>query len=280
MPAFGLAGPWRDRPGFTQTMEQATGAAWLTGHPADQPRIQRGPCDPNAGMHAVVAALAGLEQRDATGRGCFVESAMIDTATAICPEPVLEWTAYGRLLGREGNRSPWANPSGLYACQGREQWLAIGCANDRQWHALTRALDRPDWAADCALADASGRRAAADQLDAGIGQWVGSRELGEALEILIAAGVPAAPAVDPRATSEHPQLRARGMFELVEHPVAGVHPVPTLPFRVSDVRQWHRTPAPTFGQHNTDVLSGLGISSQELAGLQMRGVISDRPLGV
>ena len=49
MPAFGLDGPWRDRVGFAQTMEQVTGMAWITGHRDDQPRIPRGPCDPMAG---------------------------------------------------------------------------------------------------------------------------------------------------------------------------------------------------------------------------------------
>ncbi len=280
MPAFGLSGPWRDRPGFTQTMEQATGAAWLTGHPEDQPRIQRGPCDPNAGMHAVVAALAALEQRDATGRGCLVESAMFDTATAICPEPVLEWTAYGRLLEREGNRSPWASPSGLYACRGEERWLALGCSNDEQWQALTVVLGRDDWRASASLAEPSGRRAAADELDAVIAAWAAGRELDEAVETLVAAGIPAAPAIDPRACSEHPQSAARGMFELVDHPVAGTLPTPTLPFRVTGVDRWHRTPAPTFGQHNAEVLSAIGVSDQERAALMDSGVISDRPLGL
>ncbi|MFN8644352.1 MAG: CoA transferase [Candidatus Binatia bacterium] len=55
MPAFGLSGPWRDNTGFAQTMEQMTGLAWVTGHRDDQPRIQRGPCDPLAGMHAAFA---------------------------------------------------------------------------------------------------------------------------------------------------------------------------------------------------------------------------------
>lgn len=278
MPAFGLAGPWRDRPGFTQTMEQATGAAWLTGHPQDQPRIQRGPCDPNAGMHAVIAALTGLEQRDATGRGCLVESAMFDTAIAICPEPVLEWTAYGRLLEREGNRSPWANPSGLYACVGTEKWIAIGCADDAQWLALAHALDRPDWIADPGLAGAQGRRAAADELDKGIAEWAGGRTVDQAVEALVAAGVPAAPAVDPRASSQHPQIAFRGMFELVDHPVAGAHLMPTLPFRVDGVDRWHRTPAPTLGQHNAEVLNGLGVSAEDVAGLERRGIVSTRPL--
>ena len=280
MPAFGLAGPWCDRPGFTQTMEQATGAAWLTGHPEDQPRIQRGPCDPNAGMHAVVAALAALEQRDSTGQGCFVESAMFDTAAAICPEAVLEWTAYSRLLGREGNRSPWASPSGLYGCRGTEKWLALGCADDAQWLALTTVLGRPDLAADPALADAQGRRLAADDLDKQIAAWAHSREVGEAVDALVRAGVPAAPAFDPRATSDHPQLAARGLFELVDHPVAGIIPTPTLPFRVDGIERWHRTPAPTVGQHNAEVLGGLGLTRAELADLERDGVISDRPLAL
>ena len=126
-------------------------------------------------MHAVIAALTALETRDATGRGCFVESAMFDSAIAICPEPVLEWTAYGRLLEREGNRSVWASPSGLYACLGTEKWIAVSCANDSQWRALALLLDRGDWAADPALAAAQGRRAAADEIDKAIAEWAGAR---------------------------------------------------------------------------------------------------------
>ena len=73
MPAFGLSGPWRDRVGFAQTMEQITGLAWLTGHPHDQPRIQRGPCDPLAGTHAAFATLVALAERERTGTGHLVE---------------------------------------------------------------------------------------------------------------------------------------------------------------------------------------------------------------
>ena len=62
MPAFGLDGPWSDRPGFAQTIEQACGLAWITGPADDQPRIQRGPCDPNGGQHAVVALCTALAE--------------------------------------------------------------------------------------------------------------------------------------------------------------------------------------------------------------------------
>ena len=103
MPAFGLDGPWRDRPGFAQTMEQITGLAWVTSHADDQPRIQRGPCDPNGGLHAVFAALVALERRERTGEGCLVEAPMFEAAINVGAEPAIEWSANG-VLGS----SAWA----------------------------------------------------------------------------------------------------------------------------------------------------------------------------
>ena len=92
MPAFGLSGPWRDNTGFAQTMEQVTGLAWLTGHTWDQPRIQRGPSDPNAGMHAAFAVLVGLAERDATGEGCQLEVTMVEGALNAAAELAIEYT--------------------------------------------------------------------------------------------------------------------------------------------------------------------------------------------
>ena len=171
MPAFGLDGPWRDRPGFAQTMEQVTGLAWLTGHVDDQPRIQRGPCDPNGGMHAVVGALVALERRDRSGVGSLVESTMFEAALNISAELIVEWTKYGNASTREGSRSPWAAPQGVYATDTRERWLVLSVATDEQWSALVDALGRPDWATDPALRTHEGRRAAHDLLDEKLGAW-------------------------------------------------------------------------------------------------------------
>jgi crotonobetainyl-CoA:carnitine CoA-transferase CaiB-like acyl-CoA transferase len=113
MPAFGLDGPWRDRTGFAQTMEQMTGMAWLTGHPDDQPRIQRGPCDPLAGMHAAFAFLVALGERERTRRGAHVECTMVEGALNAAAEQILEWSAYGRRMERMGNRGPDGAPQGL-----------------------------------------------------------------------------------------------------------------------------------------------------------------------
>jgi crotonobetainyl-CoA:carnitine CoA-transferase CaiB-like acyl-CoA transferase len=281
MPAFGLTGPWRDRTGFAQTMEQLTGLAWLTGYRDDQPRIQRGPSDPNAGMHAAFAALVALAERDATGEGQHVEVTMIEGALNAAAEQEVEFSAYGRLLGRDGNRTPTAAPQGLYACRGTEQWLAISVADDEQWSALVDLLGRPAWATDPALATLAGRRAAHDRLDEELGAWAAGQVVEEAVDNLVAAGVAAAPAVDPRTTALHPQFVARRFCETVDHPVAGSHLIPGLPFRFSTVDRWLRTPAPTLGQHNREVLGGiLGLSDAEIDALEANGVIGTRPAGL
>jgi crotonobetainyl-CoA:carnitine CoA-transferase CaiB-like acyl-CoA transferase len=130
MPAFGLSGPWRDHTGFAQTMEQLSGMAWVTGHVDDQPRIPRGPCDPLAGMHGALAFLVALAQRVGSGHGHHVESTMVESALNVAAEQVIESSAYGNLLHRDGNRSPLAAPQGLYPCAGgepgAENWLALG----------------------------------------------------------------------------------------------------------------------------------------------------------
>ena len=281
MPAFGLTGPWRDHVGFAQTMEQISGLAWVTGHADDQPRIPRGPCDPFAGMHAAFSLLVALRARETTGEGQFVEAPMVEGALNAAAEQVVEFTAYGNLMRRAGNRSPGVAPQGLYPCRGNDQWLALSIATDVQWESLKRVLGEPLWAADPTLNTLAGRTAAHDHIDAELKRWAADRDLTTIVEQLVNAGVPAAPVVDPRTTSEHPQMRARGFFETCTHPVVGTHPIPTLPFRFAGVDHWLRNPAPTLGQHNHEILGTLlGLSAEQIAALEAEEVIGTRPKGL
>ncbi|MDJ0788956.1 MAG: CoA transferase [Myxococcota bacterium] len=286
MPAFGLSGPWRDRPGFAATMEQLSGLAWVTGHPDDQPRIPRGPCDPIAGAHAAFALLVALARRERSGRGHLVESTMVESALNVAAESVLEWSAYGRRLERQGNRSHLAAPQGLYECaEGKtatDEWLALSVANDAQWRALREALGEPGWAMDPTLEKLEGRRQAHDAIDEELRRWTAGRNREELLEQLRARGIAASPVVNAsRVLQSVPHLQARGYFERPEHPVVGPMPLPGLPFRFASVEHWLRTPAPTLGQHNQDVLGGLlGLSGEELAALQRDDIIGTRPVDV
>ena len=286
MPAFGLTGPWRDRPGFAQTMEQWSGLAWVTGHVDDQPRIPRGPCDPLAGVHAAFALLVALAERAATGRGHHVESTMVESALNVAAEQVVEWSAYGQLIHRDGNRSPLAAPQGLYPClggePGMERWLAVSLVDDAQWQALRSMLGQPEWAMDADLDTHAGRRLAHDAIDERLREWTRTQEPALLASTLRAHGIPASEVANPcRLLETNPQLQARRYFEAPEHPVVGALPLPSWPFRYASLDRWLRTPAPTLGQDNDRVLCGLlGVSAGELHGLEAEGVIGTRPRGL
>jgi crotonobetainyl-CoA:carnitine CoA-transferase CaiB-like acyl-CoA transferase len=281
MPAFGLTGPWREHLGYAQTMEQVTGMAWRTGRPEQPPRVPRGPCDPLTGYHAAFALLLGLLRRDRTGQGASIEVPMIDAALNAAAELIVEYTATGTVLQREGNRCRDAAPQGIYPCRvadrGREQWLAVSIADDDQWAALRGVLDRAD---DPALRTLAGRRAAHDDLDRHLASWAADRDREEAVKVLVEAGVPAGAVRDPRLMSEHPQLLGFGYYEQSDHPVVGPRWIPALPFRYDDVEHWSRGRAPLLGEHNGYVLRDvLGFSAAEYDKFEETAVIGTRPVG-
>src|SRR3954452_22965005 len=99
-------------------------------------------------MHAAFALIVGLFERDATGSGCLLEVTMVEGALNAAAELVLEATAYGNLLERDGNRSPLVAPQGLYRGREDETCLAVSVATDDQWRGLVAALVNPAWASE------------------------------------------------------------------------------------------------------------------------------------
>lgn len=241
MPAFGLAGPWRDRPGFAQTMEQITGLAWVTGYEGGPPIIPGGPVDPMVGAHAALAIVAALEYRARTGDGQLVEVPLLEVATAVTAEQVIRYAVDGTVADRRGT-------GGVYRTLGDDAWVAVDVGSDPM----------------------------AAELRA---EWCAAREAEPAAAEMRAAGVPAAAMVAGDATLDDRQLRARGFFEAVDHPYVGRQEYPTWPLRMSGgpERYWSG-PAPTLGQHTDEVLATeLGLTDDELVRLRDQHVTGEVP---
>ncbi len=284
MPAFGLDGPWRDYVGFAATMEQMSGLSWVTGHTEDQPRIQRGPCDPMAGVHAAFALLVALVDREETGLGHLVECSMLEAALNVTAEQVGEYSSTGKILGRQGNRSPGVAPQGLFACKGHNlssnpKWIALSVASEAQWKALLTWLGNPKWAEGIGLSLGS-REDRQDEIEESLRIAFAEKDLEECVRELSALDVPVSTVTDPRCLAEHPQFRARSFFEEIEHPLVGAQLTMTAPFRYASVPRWLRKSAPTLGQHNGEVLRSLGYSAEDLASLAQKKVIGDWPEGL
>jgi crotonobetainyl-CoA:carnitine CoA-transferase CaiB-like acyl-CoA transferase len=283
MPAFGLDGPWRDRVGFAQTMEQATGMAWMTGQPDGLPIIPRGVCDPVAGLHAAFATIVALEARDASasGLGMQVECTMVEAALNVAAEPLLEHAVHGISLSREGNRGPGASPQGAYRAAGGDEWVAVALTDDAAWPALASLIGRRDLAGDPALSAEAARRARADEIDAAIRSWVAPRTPADAVRELRSAGVAAARVVSAPDLLDDIQLQERGFWEKVTHPAAGAFLSTGMPFRLDSIEgAWVRSPAPLLGQHNAEVLAEAGYSAEAIAALEADGIIGSRPAGL
>ncbi|MCU1457683.1 MAG: caib/baif family protein [Actinomycetia bacterium] len=282
MPAFGLTGPWRERPGMAQTMEQLSGLANSTGYPDGPPINPRGPCDAIAGLHACFATLVALHHRDRTGEGQLLESVMVEAALNVAADQTIEHSAYGELIGRTGNRGAFAAPQNLYACAGDDRWLALAVETDAQWVALRSWLGEPEWSKAPELASAGGRHAHHDAIDEELARVFATRDVSEAVEELCAAGVPAGNVIVPGRITANPQLRARDFFQSLDHPVAGALLYPGVPLRFDDFDgRWYEAPPPLLGQHNAEVLQGeLGCTDTDMARLTADAIIGTRPVGL
>jgi crotonobetainyl-CoA:carnitine CoA-transferase CaiB-like acyl-CoA transferase len=280
MPGFGLDGPWRDQPAFAFVIEDAAGLTWMTGHPDEPPVSPYCVGDSNAGLHALAGLLLALEQRRRTGEGALVEATMVDAALNVAAEQVVEHSAYGALLTRDGNRGPAAAPQNLYRTSdaGDDPWVAIAVATDEQWVALVEAIGSPAWATGPALSSATGRRAHHDAIDDHLSRWCGTKTADEIVECLWGAGVPVGKVMQPHEQATLPQLQHRAFFEDVDHPVSGPARHSTLPIRFSrGPARFHAHPAPLLGEHTVEVLRGLGVSDEDLAELEAEGVIGRAP---
>ena len=268
MPAFGLDGPWRDRPGFAQTMESLTGMAAATGWPDGSPVLVGGAGDPIAGLHATFASLVALCAREEHGRGYLVEATMVEAALNAAAMSAI---AYPTLRG--GHTAAWAIAAG---------WARLprGCtpAPERTSGSPSRSRTTSSGrccAASSEIADSECDRAAPRSRLLGTGrrtrtrwtQWLADAtrhwDAGDLAERLVRAGVPASVVIKPPLVIENPQIRHRGLFETEDHPVTSRHSVPGLPFSLSGIESWIRTSAPVLGQHNDEVLRELGVDEAE-----------------
>jgi crotonobetainyl-CoA:carnitine CoA-transferase CaiB-like acyl-CoA transferase len=285
MPGFGLDGPWRDDPAFAFVIEDASGLSWMTGYADTNPISPYSVGDPAAGVHALVGLLLALEHRRCTGEGVLVEAAMVDAAINVAAEQVIEHSAYGALLTRDGNRGPTAAPQNLYLAADlgpegvRDSWVAIAVSNDEEWRALRGALGDPAWATTPDLESASGRRRQHAVIDGHLSTWCGTRARDVIVEHLWAAGVPVAPVLQPHQQRELTQLRFRGFFEPVDHPVVGGALHAALPMRLSrGPDRLHVRHAPLLGEHTREILASVGLTDEQLSELACDGVIGTAPI--
>jgi crotonobetainyl-CoA:carnitine CoA-transferase CaiB-like acyl-CoA transferase len=151
--------------------------------------------------------------------------------------------------------------------------------DDADWSHMVEAMGRPELLRDSRFASAEKRCLAHDQFDVEVADWTRTQTAVEIINALSARHVPAEQVMTPDRMYDIAQLDARGYYEELDHPVSGAHRYPGWPFRMTPgPSRHHRFAPPTLGQHNDEILRGLGLTDDELDELRARHVIGETAL--
>ncbi len=281
MPAFGKAGPWRDRISYGPGIDAMSGLSWLTGYAGGSP-LKPGNfyCDQNAGLHAALAAVAALVARRRVA-GQTVELAMLEGELQLIGEALVGQQLSGREPIRIGNEHSSAAPHGVYPAApslgDADSWIAIACRDDAEWAALLSVWNDDALESDDRFVTGLRRwrhRAVLDEL---LSEWTVEFDPFELAARLQRAGAPAAAVEGARSLLRDEQVHARQSVGGLSHPQTGLSPAPQAAFRLSRTPAPPKNAAPLFAADTAAVLRDiLGYSEERIAALIASGAASDR----
>ena len=282
-PAMGTArAPYSSYPAQATTLEGTHGHCWITGYPGGPPsRVGASYVDFLASWTAMFAIGAALRYRSRTGQGQWVDLGMYQVGAMFISEYIMDYMVNGRMGDRIGNLHPSRAPQGCYRARGVDQWITLSVGSDEQWRALCDLMGRPELARDPRFDDPPARMRVHDELDSIINAWTRRFDKYRLMEMLQSVGIPAGPVFNNRDTHLDPHFRARGFLEYVRFPderAIGTRPLVGRPYKFSKSDLKIRGPAPTLGQHNSDVLRELlGVSEKDYLALVEEGTIGTVP---
>ena len=271
--ARGASGPESQYAGYATVHHAVGGASYLTGYPDGPPSATFGDVDLVNATVSAFAVIAALHHREATGEGQFIDYSQCEGVSSLLGEVLLDYEMNGRSQSRLGNADPILAPHSVYPAWGVDRWLAIAVETDEEFAALAKVIGQPELAEDSRFIDNASRKRNEGALDELISSWTRLRDRDFVVNLLIQAGVPAAPSRNADDLMADPHLAARGAFVEVDHPEVGPRLFHGAPWIMSDPGVETRR-APLLGEHNDYVFRQLlGLKEEEISRLQTDGVM-------
>lgn len=272
--AYGQEGPLSHRPAYDHVVQGMCGIMTTTGKPGDGPTKVGSPyIDYATGMNAVSAVLAGLLERQRTGKGLQVDVAMLDSALALMASLVSTHLTTGWRPTANGNEA-WSASPASGAFETSDGTLMLAANNASQFKALCHAIGRPDILQDPRWQSAAALQENFASLRATLVETFLTKPAAEWEEVLDRALVPAARvrSLDEVLSEDHARARQLSCEIDIDGHGPSIH-VPTLSFRANGQTLSPNSPPAALGASTQDVLREVGVTDEQLAALRDRGFI-------
>lgn len=270
---FGSGGPDAGRPGYDLIVQGECGVMDLTGDPEGPPtKVGTPVADLVSGLMAAQGITLALFARQRTGRGQYVEIAMLDAMASLLAYNAGIFFATGKSPTRRGNQHATIVPYETF--RAADGYVNIAAANDSLFVKLCDVIERPDLAKDPRFDKAPKRVESRADLIPLLNQIVATRPRADWIARLSAAGIPCGQIRTVAEVCESPQLISRGMIVEQAHATAGMIKTMGPPIKLGDTPAGIRLAPPTLGEHTADILGGmLGLSAAEIEELKASGAI-------
>lgn len=286
-------GPYEHCKVYENVAQCTGGAAATTGFDDGPPMVSGAQIgDSGSGLHLALGIVTALYQRNTTGRGQRVLTAMQDAVLNLCrvklrdqqrlerngvmeEYPQFAEGRFGESVPRAGNASGGGQPGWILKCKGWESdpnAYIYFIAQAQVWPSVCKLIGREEWILDPDYATPKARLPRLMAIFAAVEEWSTTLTKFEAMDILNKYDIPCGPILSMKEIAEDPSLRATGTIVEVDHPERGSYLTVGNPIKLSDSPTDVRR-SPLLGEHTDELLSELGYSPEQIAMLREERVI-------
>ena len=270
----GGASPYVNWPAYDPVAQAMGGIMGITGPIAGGAPTKIGPGvgDIMPAMFLAYGIAAACWRAQRTGKGQYVDVAMVDGVLAVCERAVFQYGASGVSPGPEGNGHPLLCPFGLFPA--KDGHVSIGVPNDRFWVPLVKLMGRAELITDTRYANNDARVARRHEVDAIVSEWT-SRHTKQQLSKILGGEIPFGPVYNAADIFAEPHFRARQMLVEVEQPGATQSlTIAGSPVRMTATPGGVRHRAPLTGEHTNAILADFDFAPEQIAALRADGTIA------
>jgi formyl-CoA transferase/CoA:oxalate CoA-transferase len=269
---FGQSGPHRDKPGYDLIALAMSGLMSITGEP-NRPPVKFGVpiADLTTALFAALSIVSALYWREKTGRGQYIDMALLDAQVLLLSHQAFNYFATGEEPRRMGSAHPNIVP--YQAFETSDGYIIVTVGSEKLWEQFCKAIGRPDLIENPKFRTNADRVINREELIEELERVFKPKPTRFWIEELEKAGVPAAPILTVGQVLNDEYVRYRGMVLEIEHPEAGVIKMLGTPFKMSVTPGVVRSPPPTRGQHTFEILRELGFDDEEIIELKSKHVV-------